>query len=416
VNESTTVSTTDTDVNESTTTESTTDTDVTTESTTETETTTTIHVPEGAIIWDGDEAVGNPGDTVTVKLIVKNPNGADVPVSGAKFAVDTPTGFNIVDASGSDAYSADLTESGIGYKFTTNDGSAINAADGSVVAEFQIKIPENAKAGDYTVDFTDVRVNGDAGINVTNYVIVLPGNIKVIPKPVDKTTYAVLDTTYGFYFSHDNGKTTGRGFSTDMVKSIKIIDVVDGIETEREIDRSLINFGGATPANVFNASAITGKSLDEFKYEIPVYYGEDPLLDKDGNQCTVTAYIGVKGDSDLDGMVLMFDASSTLKYFTAMSSGKQARETLFSDSKLVSGPDDILDDFCAFLANVTADEYDPDNWSKTKENRTFRADDASAILRYYTRMSTLTALGEVDDDTKQAEWDTICPDRAKSKA
>ena len=201
-----------------------------------------------------------------------------------------------------------------------------------------------------------------------------------------------------------------------MVKSIKIIDVVDGIETEREIDRSLINFGGATPANVFNASAITGKSLDEFKYEIPVYYGDEPLLDKDGNQCTVTAYIGVKGDSDLDGMVLMFDASSTLKYFTAMSSGKAARETLFSDSKLVSGPDDILDDFCAFLANVTADEYDPDNWSKTKENRTFRADDASAILRYYTRMSTLTALGEVDDDTKQAEWDTICPDRAKSKA
>ena len=93
-----------------------------------------------------------------------------------------------------------------------------------------------------------------------------------------------------------------------------------------------------------------------------------------------------------------------------------AETVLLSTSKLVSGPDDVLDDFCAFLADVTMDEYDPDNWHLTKNERKILADDASAILRFYTRMSTLTSLGEVDDSTKQEEWDTICPDRAKSKS
>jgi hypothetical protein len=93
---------------------------------------------------------------------------------------------------------------------------------------------------------------------------------------------------------------------------------------------------------------------------------------------------------------------------------KDPLATLLLPSDLVTGPDDVLDHFCAFLANVTADEYDPDNWSQAKDQRTFRADDASAILRYYTVMSSITAIRSVTDDEKQEQWDLICPDRNKS--
>ena len=425
-------STTSTDVTDETTTstdvtgESTTTTDVTSETTTSTTeeestttTTTTLHVPDGAIAWAGNEVSGKPGETVTIKFVINNPKDSDVPVSGAKFVVDTPAGFEIKDAAGSDAYKADLQKSGTGYKFTV-EGTPINAEDGAVVAEFKITIPEDAEPGNYEIDLTKATITGDGDLDVSKNILIYPGTIKV-DVPASKS-YAVVDTTYGFYFSHDNGTTRGRGFQTDMIKSFKIYDVdYKGNETERkDLDRSLLNFHGATPANTFKVPTSTKEiTLDNFKFEVPVYYGDEQLLDKDGKPVTVTAYIGVKGDADLDGMAVMHDASLVLRYFSAMSgasdAAKAARETQISaGSKIVSSPDAPLDDFCAFLANVTADEYDPDNWKKTKENRQFSANDASAILMYYTVMAEKTLEGEVTDDTKQQEWDRICPYRNKS--
>ena len=415
-------STTTTDVTD----ESTTTTDVTSETTTSTTeeestttTTTTLHVPDGAIAWAGNEVSGKPGETVTIKFVINNPKDSDVPVSGAKFVVDTPAGFEIKDAAGSDAYKADLQKSGTGYKFTV-EGTPINAEDGAVVAEFKITIPEDAEPGNYEIDLTKATITGDGDLDVSKNILIYPGTIKV-DVPASKS-YAVVDTTYGFYFSHDNGTTRGRGFQTDMIKSFKIYDVdYKGNETERkDLDRSLLNFHGATPANTFKVPTSTKEiTLDNFKFEVPVYYGDEQLLDKDGKPVTVTAYIGVKGDADLDGMAVMHDASLVLRYFSAMSgasdAAKAARETQISaGSKIVSSPDAPLDDFCAFLANVTADEYDPDNWKKTKENRQFSANDASAILMYYTVMAEKTLEGEVTDDTKQQEWDRICPYRNKS--
>lgn len=291
--------------------------------------------------------------------------------------------------------------------------------DGIVADTFMNSQKDNAGKLQMTYVFTKGIYNGYIkiiGEKVTTTTTTTTTTTDEVPTFADHISYAELEANDGFYFSHDNGDTTGRGFSTDMVKSLRMYDVTyDGTVLERPVDRSLINFGGATPASVFRADSVTGRSIDEFKYKIPVYYGAEPLYGKDGTPCTVTAYIGIKGDSDLDGIVQMYDASSTLRYFTAMSSGKNPGETLLSDSKLVSGPTDIIDDFCAFLASVTSDEYDPDNWKTTKAYRVFRADDASAILRYYTRMSTLTARGDVTEDVKQAEWDAICPYRAKSK-
>ena len=47
-----------------------------------------------------------------------------------------------------------------------------------------------------------------------------------------------------------------------------------------------------------------------------------------------------------------------------------------------------LDQFGAFLVDVDQDVYDLDNWKTKKSGRVIDAKDASAILAFYSKMST----------------------------
>ena len=142
-------------------------------------------------------------------------------------------------------------------------------------------------------------------------------------------------------------------------------------------------------------------SLDEFKYEIPVWYGEMPLFNDDAEPLTVPVYIGVKGDVTLSNVVNAVDASAVLSYYASCQTYKNAdgkNDPTEGKSKVqiqtdtlglkVESADDILDHFAAFLADVDQDEYDPENWSKMKGDRTVDAVDASCILSFYAEKST----------------------------
>ena len=102
-------------------------------------------------------------------------------------------------------------------------------------------------------------------------------------------SYAVIETEAGFYFSHDDGTDQGGnsgGFRRTQVKSLKIIDVFkDGTEVERtDVSMEFINFNGLTPEDVYSAREHSSSttSLNDFKYDISVYYGDMALRDKDG--------------------------------------------------------------------------------------------------------------------------------------
>ena len=120
----------------------------------------------------------------------------------------------------------------------------------------------------------------------------------------------------------------------------------------------------------------------------------DTLKKADGSDVTVTAYIGVKGDANLDGKLSPVDASCVLVFaadLQEMDDGGNVREpqtvVLSKQSELVANdPAGIYDNFAAFLADVK-NEINPLHAWKTGKgsiadgtSRAFNAVDASWIL------------------------------------
>lgn len=123
-----------------------------------------------------------------------------------------------------------------------------------------------------------------------------------------KYSYANIKTQVGYYFSHDNNihRLSGKGgFNPGQITELEIFDVFDDNtvikRNDSTIDRSLINFGNFTPENVYNLrNHNETKSIDDFKYEIPIMYGPNPLINSKGDTLKVPAYIGLKGDVNLN--------------------------------------------------------------------------------------------------------------------
>ena len=555
--------------------------DVTTANTTAgtdvTVTTTTIVVPKDSIAWVVDTVTARPGEEATVKITVKDPNGANLGIAGAQFKV-TPDGqVQLVKAGDKSGYGADIIPSADGYKFVFADGAGVAhvAPDGSVVIELTYKVDENATPGTIIpISIKDLFVSDEDGNNITKYVMPVDGAIIVVPDttpistggdvttttvdtttadtttvdtttttvdtttvdtttsgdittttsgditttsgdittttsgditttsgdvttttsgdittstsdttsttsgdittsttdttsttsgdittsttdttsttsndittsttdttsttssdittstsdttstststtvdtttstntttvttstlPGYKSSYAIIETQVGYYFSHDNGiRANGQpgGFNKEQVVALKIVDVYeDGREVERtDIDLSLINFNGLTPESAYNARTHINKqtTITDFKYDIPVYYGTMPLVDKNGNALNVTAYIGVKGDITLSNMVDASDASAALSYYAKVSTGSNSPATVIlqctEEGMKVNTALDELDQLAAFLGDVNTNEWSADNWKTKKDGRIIDANDASQILSFYAKRTS----------------------------
>ena len=177
----------------------------------------------------------------------------------------------------------------------------------------------------------------------------------------------------------------------------------DPVDVTSEFDASLINFNGETPASIYDINNTT------FKYEVPVYYGDAPLLDADKNQVKITVYIGVKGDIDLSNNSDAIDASQALGYYAEISTGKTPDETQISGSDLVEDASSIYDHFAAFLGDVDTNEWAPDNWKVRKDGRVIDAVDATQILVFYSYAST--EVEPLGDMTVQEAWNLASPFR-----
>ena len=227
-----------------------------------------------------------------------------------------------------------------------------------------------------------------------------------------QSVFAEIDATYGFYTNLD------EEFSTKQVNGLEIHTVYNDIQIDEEGNRTTagqhagsvvdakmaFGFGEKTPANTFDPT------VSNFKYEIPVIYtGEDILADDgttvlikkgdtlkkaDGTDVTVTAYIGVKGDANLDGKLSAVDASYVLIFaadLQEMNEDGSVRDpqtvVLSKQSALVANdPAGIYDNFAAFLADVK-NEINPLHAWKTGKgsiadgtSRAFNPVDASYIL------------------------------------
>ena len=217
-------------------------------------------------------------------------------------------------------------------------------------------------------------------------------------------------STVGYYFSHDT-----NSFNKDQVVKLMVTLVLDNgaiIENVDLLDQEAVNaklieagaepaaiditFGDATPATVFNKSTN--------KYDVQLYVNGTPLTsseelgtDEAGNPIykpmTVTAYIGVKGDADLNNTVDANDASNILTYYAQ-------KQTGVANPVLYSAEDENLEQLACFLADTDKDVYSEGNWNTDKANRNLDANDASNILTFYSYVQTGSS------DAKN-NWDTI---------
>ncbi|MBR4627699.1 MAG: cellulose-binding protein CttA-related protein [Ruminococcus sp.] len=223
------------------------------------------------------------------------------------------------------------------------------------------------------------------------------------------TAYAELNATYGFYTNLD------EAFAAKQVNGLEIVVIYNTGYTDENgtshvtsqesqvVDAKMnFSFGDKTPANTYSSTST------DFKYEIPVVYTGEDIKDYAGNTiiasgsvlslangqtATVTAYIGLKGDANLDGKVSAIDATYVLSYAADLSGmdGEVKDPQTLRLSKQYAGAEDpsgIYDNFAAFLADVKNDVSPLHAWSLGKgsitdgTSRAFTAQDASAILKF----------------------------------
>ena len=202
-----------------------------------------------------------------------------------------------------------------------------------------------------------------------------PPDTKKIKKQYAKAGYK---TTAAFYLN------TEEEFNKKQISNVAlVIEYTDGTSEERTVAADDINFGTAKPTNTYEKGNTT------FKYDVPVYVKDTALTDADGKAITVEAYIGVRGDADLNNTANAVDASVVLTYYAKLQTGGKAARTQLSTSPLVKAANDIYDDFAAYLADVY---YDVENGvtfdnltDKATRKNTINAADASSILQFYAK-------------------------------
>ena len=141
-------------------------------------------------------------------------------------------------------------------------------------------------------------------------------------------------------------------------------------------------------------------------YEVPVLVDGKELKLINGETATVTAYIALKGDANLDNLVDSNDASQVLAYYASVSTNKNDNavyEETLSKSELVKSPTDEYEEFAAFLADVHTSADKPVARTTKKDKRLVDANDASKILAFYAKNSSSDYVGK----TAKEIWDEV---------
>lgn len=225
-------------------------------------------------------------------------------------------------------------------------------------------------------------------------------------------TYAEVKSDYGFYYSYEDSFNKGQLGEAKLVKTYDnvaidekgdyILDedgekIVVSSTSEEEDITGEVEFGTATPENTFDKENLT------FRYDIPLTYQGEALVDEKGEAITAEAYIGVRGDVTLDNILNGSDATYMLTAYTYINSkaGEQVdpNTILFTREAVTTDPSGILDQFAAFLGDVDCNITD--NWKATKNQRSIIGSDATYLLNAYTILSGGFA------GTEKELWETV---------
>ena len=195
--------------------------------------------------------------------------------------------------------------------------------------------------------------------------------------PVGTTTLEVEVNPTNFYFSVDERELK----PSDLFSKFDIVDE-EGTHFDA-LEAGAVTLDKTTPKEIFDAE---GKPY--CVTEVNAYFTDPTKADAEPVAAPVnpTVYIGVKGDTDLSGLVDVPDAVAILTYTAKVAAGQE---------NIVFNEDENLNKFAFFLADVDTES----KAGKNEDNKLMTTEDAVRILTYTAK----TAAGQ------EVTWPDVIP-------
>ena len=195
--------------------------------------------------------------------------------------------------------------------------------------------------------------------------------------PVGTTTLEVEVNPTNFYFSVDERELK----PSDLFSKFDIVDE-EGTHFDA-LEAGAVTLDKTTPKEIFDAE---GKPY--CVTEVNAYFTDPTKADAEPVAAPVnpTVYIGVKGDTDLSGLVDVPDAVAVLTYTAKIAAGQE---------NVVFNEDENLNKFAFFLADIDTESKE----GKNDGNKLMTTEDAVYMLTYTAK----TAAGQ------EPTWPDVVP-------
>ena len=181
--------------------------------------------------------------------------------------------------------------------------------------------------------------------------------------PVGTTTLEVEVNPTNFYFSVDERELK----PSDLFSKFDIVDE-EGTHFDA-LEAGAVTLDKTTPKEIFDAE---GKAY--CVTEVNAYFTDPTTADAEPVAAPVnpTVYIGIKGDTDLSGLVDVQDAVAVLTYYAKIAAGQE---------NVVLNEDENLHNLAFFLADIDTESKE----GKNNGNKLMTTEDAVSILTYYAK-------------------------------
>ena len=331
----------------------------TTTTTTDVSGTTTTDVSGGTTTTDvsGTTTTDVSGGTTTTDV---SGGTTTTDVSGGTTTTDVSGGTTTTDVSGG------TTTTDVSGGTTTTDVSG-----GTTTTDVSGGTTTTDVSGETTT--TTTTGSGDSTETTTTTTTTNTGTIT----PVGTTTLEVEVNPTNFYFSVDERELK----PSDLFSKFDIVDE-EGTHFDA-LELGAVTLDKTTPKEIFDAE---GKPY--CVKEVNAYFTDPTKADAEPVAAPVnpTVYIGVKGDTDLSGLVDVPDAVAVLTYTAKIAAGQEG---------VVFNEDENLNKFAFFLADIDTESKE----GKNDGNKLMATEDAVYMLTYTAK----TAAGQ------EPTWPDVVP-------
>ena len=344
---------------------------------------------------DNDTLAGVPSGYFNVERIIKfkdkattttttNISGTTTTDVSGTTTTDVSGGTTTTDVSGTTTtdVSGGTTTTDVSGGTTTTDVSGgtttTDVSGGTTTTDVSGTTTTDVSGGTTTTDVsgettTTTTGSGDSTETTTTTTTTNTGTIT----PVGTTTLEVEVNPTNFYFSVDERELK----PSDLFSKFDIVDE-DGTHFNA-LELGAVTLDKTTPKEIFDAE---GKPY--CVTEVNAYFTDPTKADAEPVAAPVnpTVYIGVKGDTDLSGLVDVPDAVAVLTYTAKIAAGQEG---------VVFNEDENLNKFAFFLADIDTESKE----GKNDGNKLMATEDAVYMLTYTAK----TAAGQ------EPTWPDVVP-------